>query len=150
MRLKAFRRVICASGFNLVGSATRNGRTIISVVLGAKSQGERADLAATLLQAGMKGKKTNSTLKSLKAYGANRNQLANIRGKICTKEARAARYDGRDVDGKIVLKSPYLKSMARNAKLVSAPYTKASSTKTSGGTKLSQIKNIPIPVPRPN
>jgi D-alanyl-D-alanine carboxypeptidase len=140
---------ICASGFNLVGSATRNGRTIISVVLGAKSQVERAELAASLLQAGMKGKKTSSTLKSLKAYGANRNQLANIRGQICTQEARAARYDGRDVDGKIVLKSPYLKSMTRNSKIVSAPYTNASAVKKSGGTKLSQLKNIPIPVPRP-
>ncbi len=36
---------ICASGFNQVTSATRNGRTVISVVLGADSLGARADMS---------------------------------------------------------------------------------------------------------
>ena len=34
---------ICASGFNQVSSATRNGRAVVSVVLGAESLGGRAD-----------------------------------------------------------------------------------------------------------
>ena len=33
---------ICASGFNLVASATRNGKRLIAVVLGAPSGGVRA------------------------------------------------------------------------------------------------------------
>ena len=37
---------ICPSGFNLVGSATRNGRTLMAVVLGANSVASRAEEAA--------------------------------------------------------------------------------------------------------
>src|SRR6516165_7252619 len=43
---------ICASGFNLVASATRNGRRLIAVVLGAPSSAVRALKAAQLLERG--------------------------------------------------------------------------------------------------
>src|SRR5207302_10681047 len=43
---------ICASGFNLVASATRNGRRLIAVVLGAPSSPVRAAKAAQLLEQG--------------------------------------------------------------------------------------------------
>ena len=43
---------ICASGFNLVASATRNGRRLIAVVLGASSSAVRALKAAQLLERG--------------------------------------------------------------------------------------------------
>ncbi|WP_409337813.1 D-alanyl-D-alanine carboxypeptidase family protein [Afipia sp. P52-10] len=43
---------ICASGFNLVASATRNGRRLIAVVLGAPSATIRAAKAAQLLERG--------------------------------------------------------------------------------------------------
>jgi D-alanyl-D-alanine carboxypeptidase len=43
---------ICASGFNLVASATRNGRRLIAVVLGAPSSPVRAMKAAQLLERG--------------------------------------------------------------------------------------------------
>src|SRR6266566_3058743 len=43
---------ICASGFNLVASATRNGRRLIAVVLGAPSSAARAMKAAQLLERG--------------------------------------------------------------------------------------------------
>ena len=43
---------ICASGFNLVASATRNGRRLIAVVLGAPSSPVRAVKAAQLLERG--------------------------------------------------------------------------------------------------
>jgi D-alanyl-D-alanine carboxypeptidase len=43
---------ICASGFNLVASATRNGRRLIAVVLGAPSSAARALKAAQLLERG--------------------------------------------------------------------------------------------------
>ncbi len=41
---------ICASGFNLVASATRNNRRLIAVVLGAQSSAQRAQKAAQLLE----------------------------------------------------------------------------------------------------
>ena len=43
---------ICASGYNLVGSATRNGKRLIAVVLGASSGIMRAVRAAQLLDRG--------------------------------------------------------------------------------------------------
>ena len=52
---------ICASGFNLVGSSTRGGRTLVTVVLGATSQQERGETAADLLAAGFKKRRSAGT-----------------------------------------------------------------------------------------
>ncbi len=46
---------ICASGFNLVASATRNNKRLIAVVLGASSSAQRAVKAAQLLEKGFHG-----------------------------------------------------------------------------------------------
>jgi D-alanyl-D-alanine carboxypeptidase len=46
---------ICASGFNLVASATRDGKRLIAVVLGASSSAARAMKAAQLLERGFNG-----------------------------------------------------------------------------------------------
>jgi D-alanyl-D-alanine carboxypeptidase len=43
---------VCNSGFNLVASATRNGRKLIAVVMGAKSGGNRAVRAKAMLEQG--------------------------------------------------------------------------------------------------
>ena len=43
---------ICASGYNVVASATRNGRRLIAIVLGAYSGAVRAQKAAQLLESG--------------------------------------------------------------------------------------------------
>jgi D-alanyl-D-alanine carboxypeptidase len=43
---------ICASGYNMVASATRNGRRLIAIVLGAYSGAVRAQKAAQLLERG--------------------------------------------------------------------------------------------------
>jgi D-alanyl-D-alanine carboxypeptidase len=46
---------ICASGYNVVASATRNGRRLIAIVLGAYSGAVRAQKAAQLLERGFGG-----------------------------------------------------------------------------------------------
>jgi D-alanyl-D-alanine carboxypeptidase len=46
---------ICASGYNVVASATRNGRRLIAIVLGAWSGGARSQKAAQLLERGFNG-----------------------------------------------------------------------------------------------
>ncbi len=46
---------ICASGYNVVASATRNGRRLIAIVLGAYSGATRAQKAAQLLERGFNG-----------------------------------------------------------------------------------------------
>jgi D-alanyl-D-alanine carboxypeptidase len=46
---------ICASGYNVVASATRNGRRLIAIVLGAYSGAARSQKAAQLLERGFNG-----------------------------------------------------------------------------------------------
>jgi D-alanyl-D-alanine carboxypeptidase len=46
---------ICASGYNVVASATRNGRRLIAIVLGAYSGAVRAQKAAQLFERGFNG-----------------------------------------------------------------------------------------------
>jgi D-alanyl-D-alanine carboxypeptidase len=43
---------ICASGYNVVASATRNGRRLIAIILGAYGGGVRSQQAAQLLESG--------------------------------------------------------------------------------------------------
>ncbi len=43
---------ICNSGYNLVSSATRNGRRLVAIVLGAANGGQRATTAQALLEEG--------------------------------------------------------------------------------------------------
>ncbi|MEM5492724.1 D-alanyl-D-alanine carboxypeptidase family protein [Hoeflea sp. AS16] len=135
---------ICASGFNQVSSATRKGKTVVSVVLGAASQEERAEESARLLHKALTTTAWGgSTLYNLRPYGEGRDRVADISGSICTAEARAARYEGRDVEGKMVLDSPYLVPMTRKPRLVQAP---AGLPRASVEVALSRV---PIPVPRP-
>jgi D-alanyl-D-alanine carboxypeptidase len=48
---------ICASGFNLVASATRGNKRLIAIVLGAQSSAQRAAKAAQLLERGFSNNK---------------------------------------------------------------------------------------------
>lgn len=135
---------ICASGFNQVATATRNGKTVVAVVLGSPSQGDRTDESARLLQKALTSTESGSvTLSGLAPYGDGRDTVTDVSGSICTPEARAARYDGRDVEGKIAFKSPYISAMTREPRLVQAP---ASLPATSFEVALSRV---PVPKPRP-
>ena len=135
---------ICASGFNQVSSATRNGRTVVSVVFGAASQVERAEESAKLLHKALTTTAWgNPSLQSLAPYGAGRDRVMDISDGICSAEARAERREERDDEGKLVLNSPYLLPMTREPRLVQAP---AGLPRASVEVALSRI---PIPVPRP-
>ena len=135
---------ICASGFNQVSSATRNGKTVVSVVLGAPSQETRAEESARLLHQGLTTTAWGGArLQSLAPYGEGRDRVTDISGEICNAKARAARYEGRDVEGKMVLNSPYVAKMTREPWLVQAP---AGLPRANVEIALSRV---PIPVPRP-
>ena len=77
---------ICASGYNVVASATRNGRRLIVVVLGAWSGGARAQVAAQLLERGFSGGNLSwltpalGTVDSLAPMDA---QPPNLRDEMC-------------------------------------------------------------------
>ncbi|MCP4317354.1 MAG: D-alanyl-D-alanine carboxypeptidase [Hyphomicrobiales bacterium] len=136
---------ICASGFNQVSSATRNGRTVVSVVLGAKDQEERAVESARLLHKGLKTPGlARKSIYSMRPYGKNRLEIANLRPVVCTKEARQARYGGRDVEGRMKLASPHIKPLGRKAKAVRVGLTGRIPAALAAAGK------IPVPKPRPN
>ncbi len=77
---------ICASGFNLVGVATRNGRRLIAVVLGAHSGTERAEHAAQLLESGFNASPLSWLMPSLGSVDSLKPVSAeplNLRDEMC-------------------------------------------------------------------
>ncbi len=132
---------ICSSGFNQVSSATRRGKTVVSVVLGAKDQEERAVESARLLQKGLTSRGLgNPKLTSLRPYGKDREQIVDLRPVICSDEARRARSGGLDSNGRLVLESAFISPMERPVKAIPVGLT---------GRVVTPGK-VPIPKPRPN
>ena len=103
---------ICASGFNIVNTATRtlsNGEehTIATVVLGATDQESRAVQAAELMQDGFDKLDSGQaaelpTLETFEPYGDTTSRT-DLRPVICNPEAAASRRDGRDEQNRMVL-----------------------------------------------
>jgi D-alanyl-D-alanine carboxypeptidase len=92
---------ICASGYNLVASATRNGKRLIAVVLGASSGQARAVRAAQLMERGFGGnglgwlKPALGTVENLVPVDAS---PPNLREEMCSgKRKRPATDEDADV-----------------------------------------------------
>lgn len=138
---------VCASGFNLAGSATRNGRTVLAIVLGADRQEVRTVKAAQLMSDGFRNNGANApTLTTLQPYGTNLNNAADLRAAICSQKAMADRWDGRDVEGKLIINSPYVHEMNRDPVAVQVGLLgKVPETKP-GQLHISQV---PVPLSRP-
>jgi len=147
---------ICASGFNLVSTATRNGRTLAAVVLGSLSQTERAETAAALLAEGFKRGGGSGTPISNLQRGRAVSGPVDISQSICTAEAAAKRNEKRDKKGRLVFSSPHLSPMAREPRLIQVGLLNSGVTiaKTTGGTNaasmIGQLVNVPLPTPRPD
>lgn len=108
---------VCASGFNLIASATRQGRTLISVVLGATSQKTRAEKSVSLLEQGFASSpQAGSPIAELSRPADASNQLANMRPTVCTEQARAQRWDGRQIEGYINFGTPLITALNRAPK----------------------------------
>ncbi|MEM9206773.1 MAG: D-alanyl-D-alanine carboxypeptidase family protein [Pseudomonadota bacterium] len=77
---------VCASGFNFVGSAERDGRQVGVVLLGELSAAERRDAAVNLLDQAFAASRisglTQNTLSDAISEGAN-NTPTNLRPKVC-------------------------------------------------------------------
>ena len=78
---------VCASGFNLAGTATRDGRRLLAIVFGRNNGTDRAVEAARLLQLGFegiaRGGAKGATLAELKPDGAVPSDPRNMRDAIC-------------------------------------------------------------------
>ncbi|WP_276120408.1 D-alanyl-D-alanine carboxypeptidase family protein [Pararhizobium qamdonense] len=147
---------ICASGFNQVSSATRNGRAVVSVVLGADSLGGRADESARLLQLGLTSSNAGKPgLGQIAPYGETRDMVADVSKEICNPKAAKVRSENRDEGGRQKLLSPYIHEINRPLNLVAAGLIpgleKVDDVKTRGQMEAGQgdVANVPVPVPRP-
>lgn len=145
---------ICASGFNQVSSASRNGRQVISVVLGADSLAGRTEQSAELLQMGLTSANNQGvSIASLAPYGET--QFVNdISADICNPKAAKVRSEGRDDAGRMIIKSPFVQELTRPpvysyAGLLPGSETVAANTGGNGGAASGTAANVPVPTPRP-
>ncbi|SIQ65873.1 D-alanyl-D-alanine carboxypeptidase [Rhizobium sp. RU35A] len=153
---------ICASGFNQVSSATRNGRTVVSVVLGSDSLAGRAEESAALLQAALTEDPGKGVpLSSLAPYGPDRDEVVDISADICNPKAAKVRSEGRDEQGRMMIHSPYIAEREAPpafsmAEIVSPPEPAkpAADAGTAPGrpAKAGDVRSgasVPVPIPRP-
>jgi D-alanyl-D-alanine carboxypeptidase len=92
---------VCESGFNLLGSATRDGKTLIAVVLGEMSSKDRAERAADLLVQGFEADANGGDyplLNDLEKPERRSEEVADIRSTVCSQEANDARWADRSLD----------------------------------------------------
>ena len=144
---------VCPSGFNMVGSATRNGKTLVAVVLGAPSAVGRTDVVAGLLDNGFETTvKQDTTLATLPVYGLANAAPVDMREHICGKKkpVEAQSEAGADHEGQAV-KSPWLEKL-QNPKLVVVGLGGATgpiplAMRDENGQEYS---DVPIPTPRPD
>ncbi|CCD87817.1 putative D-alanyl-D-alanine carboxypeptidase [Bradyrhizobium sp. ORS 285] len=124
---------ICASGYNLVASATRNGKRLIAVVLGASSGQARAVRAIQMLDRGFNG----NQLSWLKAPLGNVEQLVpvdatppNLRDDMCSgkrhrpasdDDGEEASTDGETTTGGTLLAGLQAPTMKPSELLAAAP-----------------------------
>jgi D-alanyl-D-alanine carboxypeptidase len=145
---------ICASGFNQIGSATRNGRTLVSIVLGTDSLAARADASANLLQKGFTSQFPGTdTLGSLKPYGPGQGEVADITADICSAKGAKVRSETRDEVGRMKVLSPYIQEMDHEPQFVYAGLIPGQEdqqpAKMAKADSAGMIANVPVPMPRP-
>ena len=150
---------VCPSGYNMVGTATRNGRTLAAVVLGEKSAIARADAAARLLDQGFGTSMTAAVgLAGLQPYG---DTLAvnDMQEEVCKKQPKEAQSEAAPAADAKAPKSPWREKLV-NPKLLAVslggatgPVPRAmigrieiADTASEGG----KAANVPVPSWRPD
>ncbi|MHB2267058.1 D-alanyl-D-alanine carboxypeptidase family protein [Aliihoeflea sp. PC F10.4] len=137
----------CPSGFNLVASATKDGRSLLAVVVGSFSPEERADTAADLLGNGFLNPAGNAPLLSgLRPDALANTEPANLRPVVCTEEAWRERAKRRDEQGNSIYTSRFIKERTGD------PVAIAVSLGGATGPRSTQPRyaNVPVPTPRPD
>ncbi|MAU98187.1 MAG: D-alanyl-D-alanine carboxypeptidase [Fulvimarina sp.] len=142
---------ICASGFNLVSAATREGRTLVAVVLGANGTIERERLSAAILQAGFE---TDPATKDerVEDLPPTPGEVVDISDYICGQAGRTARANERveENDREEMFGSPYLTEMKRPPVTLKVGLGGAAGNElVAAGVSIIANYGIPIPTPRP-
>lgn len=138
----------CPSGFNLIATATRQGRSLLAVVIGEPTVEARADKAANLLAHGFATPgDTAPYLGQLRPTGNEAASAVNLRSAICTQEHWKAVQEARGPQGKPLYTSPHLaKELLRERQVVAVALGGATGPKPD----VPQYADVPIPTPRPD
>jgi len=136
----------CPSGFNLVATATRNGRTLLAVVLGELSVESRAEKAADLLADGFsRSGFAAPRLSSMQPSGRVQAEPTNMRSLICTQAAQQERMANRDEEGRRIVRSSHLHELDRPRRVVTVGLGGAIGPTPA----IVEYADVPIPTPRP-
>ncbi len=144
---------ICESGFNFIGSATRQGRTLVAIVLGADTITARAAQAAGLLAQGFAMPEPDSpTLASITPDVEDVNKPTNMREDLCSrhrkKHAQPSETADADDEQPLVMGSPYMHKLdhPRNVIMVGL----GGATGPGGLPEEVHYADVPVPTPRPD
>ncbi len=149
---------VCSSGFNMIGSASRNGRTLTAVVLGEGSAVKRTEMVAMLLDYGFgtTGGQTE-TLGTLRAYGTPDRPPADLRGEICERKPASAQSEDAGADTKASPSRWLAKASPSRwlAKIPNPVLVKVGLGDATGPVPLMwrehlEYADVPIPTPRPD
>lgn len=136
----------CPSGFNLVATATRGGRSLLAVVIGEPTVEARADKTANLLARGFAMPADDSPYLGQLTPTGNEPKLAtNLRNTICTEAHWKAVSEARGPSGKPAYTSPYLKEPTRDPVTVAVSLGGATGPESTAP----RYADVPIPTPRP-
>ena len=91
----------CAAGFNVVASASRGGRRLITVVLGAPSASDRSAKAASLFDRGFASGGGSGSISAMGGGGIG--TAPDIRGEACVRRVRGGGWAGEFEDFAIPL-----------------------------------------------
>lgn len=143
---------VCPSGFNMIGSATRNGRTLVAVVLGEKSAVTRAETAAKLLDQGFDAPAAGSaTVTTLAPYGDTVSPN-DMKDEVCKKKSPQEQSEAPPVVAKDVPKSPYQEKLDHVPTLVAVGLGGATgpAPKAILDRGAQEYADVPIPSWRPD
>ncbi|WP_027038077.1 D-alanyl-D-alanine carboxypeptidase family protein [Mesorhizobium ciceri] len=143
---------VCPSGFNMIGSATRNGRTLVAVVLGEKSAVTRAETAAKLLDQGFDAPAAGSaTVTTLAPYGDTVSPN-DMKDEVCKKKTPQEQSEAPPVVAKDVPKSPYQEKLDHVPTLVAVGLGGATgpAPKAILDRGAQEYADVPIPSWRPD
>ncbi|MFC3325766.1 D-alanyl-D-alanine carboxypeptidase family protein [Mesorhizobium cantuariense] len=143
---------VCPSGFNMIGSATRNGRTLVAVVLGEKSAVTRAETAAKLLDQGFDTPAAGSTTVTTLAPYGDTVSPNDMHDEVCKKKAPAEQSEAPPVAAKDVPKSPYQEKLDHVPTLVAVGLGGATgpAPKAILDQGAQEYADVPIPSWRPD
>ena len=139
---------VCASGFNVVALANRNGRTLLAVVLGAGSGAERTIQAARLFDSGFSSYRTSgSGLLQLAASG--QDSAPDMRADVCGRHRRGPLTE-EDFDGAISAATSFSNGSDRDSvyATIREQYGDAASGgRVSRNSSLLDERSLGVPVP---